>query len=214
MGRPIRMENGLRSLAGMFTFLAKYTNWLHTRWPAGLIEKGPKINDDGTTRVPGVRVVGDLTGVPLLKFSADGGARAVRAISQEGEFERGKVGLDRDLVIIGAGVSGISAAIEAKKMGLNFVVYEASRAFSTIHNFPRRKPIYAYPSDMEPAGAFSFKSSVKEDLLEELAEARTRYGIETVEGRAEKISKSPNGLEVHLASGERVSAQRVIVAIG
>ena len=56
--------------------LASYVRWLHTGWPAGTVEKLPEVNEDGTTRVPGVRVVGDLTGVPLLKFSADTGARA------------------------------------------------------------------------------------------------------------------------------------------
>ena len=56
----------------------RYTHWLHTRWPAGTVEKLPEVREDGTTAVPGVRIVGDLTGVPLLKFSSDTGARAVQ----------------------------------------------------------------------------------------------------------------------------------------
>jgi NosR/NirI family nitrous oxide reductase transcriptional regulator len=46
--------------------IARYTQWLHTRWPAGTVEKLPDTREDGTTAVPGVRIVGDLTGVPLL----------------------------------------------------------------------------------------------------------------------------------------------------
>ena len=38
--------------------ISRYTRWLHTRWPAGLVEKLPDVNADGTTAVPGVRVVG------------------------------------------------------------------------------------------------------------------------------------------------------------
>ena len=57
--------------------IARYTHWLHTRWPAGTVEKLPDVREDGTTAVPGVRVVGDLTGVPLLKFSSDTGAREI-----------------------------------------------------------------------------------------------------------------------------------------
>ena len=57
--------------------IARYSRWLHTMWPAGTVEKLPDVREDGTTAVPGVRVVGDLTGVPLLKFSSDTGARAV-----------------------------------------------------------------------------------------------------------------------------------------
>ena len=55
--------------------IARYAHWLHTMWPAGTVERLPEVRDDGTTAVPGVRVVGDLTGVPLLKFSSDTGAR-------------------------------------------------------------------------------------------------------------------------------------------
>src|SRR5204863_2825839 len=97
--------------------LARYARWLHTMWPAGTVEKLPRVNPDGTTNVPGLRVVGDLTGIPLLKFSSDTGARAVRAIAQELSHERepsGSAARLLELVIIGAGVSGMAAALEAK----------------------------------------------------------------------------------------------------
>lgn len=198
----------------MLSLVSKYTHWLHSQWPAGLVEKGPRVNDDGTTRIAGVRVVGDLTGVPLLKFSADSGAKAIQAILNEPRFKANNGSSDYDVVILGAGVSGLSAAIEAKKAGLKFVVYEASEALSTIRNFPRKKPIYAYPTDMEPEGELRFTSNIKEGLLDELSEQREQHGIEAVEGRAEKIAESASGLVVHLASGEKPTAQRVIVAIG
>src|SRR5436190_14119007 len=66
--------------------ITRYVHWLHTRWPAGTVEKLPEIGPDGATSVPGVRITGDLTGIPLLKFSADTGARAVQAILREPEF--------------------------------------------------------------------------------------------------------------------------------
>ncbi|MCH6257135.1 NAD(P)-binding domain-containing protein [Puniceicoccaceae bacterium K14] len=198
----------------MLRLISKYTRWLHTAWPAGTVEKAPKVNDDGTTRVPGLRVVGDLTGVPLLKFSADSGARSVESILQEADFEKGKAGFDFDLVIVGGGVSGLSAAIEAKKAGLNFVVYETSAVLSTIRNFPRGKPIFTYPSDMTPAGELRFNSSVKEDLIDELEEQRSSHGIESVEANVERVSREGGGLVIHLASGDHKKAQRVIIAIG
>src|ERR1041384_7796329 len=108
--------------------ITRYVHWLHTRWPAGTVEKLPEVGPDGTTAVSGVRITGDLTGIPLLKFSADTGARAVQAILREPDFRssdilvatgRGKDAAPTndllDLAIIGAGVSGISAALEAQK---------------------------------------------------------------------------------------------------
>src|SRR6185503_5226834 len=52
--------------------VARYTRWLHTRWPAGSVEKLPEIGSDGSTNVPGVYIAGDLSGIPLLKFALDG----------------------------------------------------------------------------------------------------------------------------------------------
>jgi NosR/NirI family nitrous oxide reductase transcriptional regulator len=105
-------------------WIARYAHWIHTMWPAGTVEKLPDAREDGTTAVPGVRIVGDLTGIPLLKFSSDTGARAVQAIAAERGFASGprEDGGIVDIAIIGAGVSGMAAALEAKKAGLSFAI--------------------------------------------------------------------------------------------
>lgn len=196
--------------------IQRYYTWLHGKWPAGGVEKGPEVNEDGTTGLKGVRVVGDLTGVPLLKFSADTGARAVQAILDESGFKKG-AGNDSgiyDLAIVGAGVAGLSAAVEAKKAGLNFVLYEADEPFSTIHNFPRKKPIYTYPSEMEHAGELTFKSDVKEDLLEELKAQQEAHGIEATRAKVDNLTREGGTLTINFTDGEPTKAQRVIVAIG
>src|SRR5450755_3236962 len=137
----------------MFGLLQRYTKWLHAQWPAGSVEKLPVCGEDGVTAIPGVRIAGDLTGIPLLKFSSHTGANAVRAILREPNFSKPESGNQKpesdlfDLAIIGAGVAGISAAIEAKRAGLKFVVFEATEIFSTVVNFPKAKPIYTYPTD-------------------------------------------------------------------
>ena len=58
--------------------LKNYTRWLHGRWPAGVVEKLPEVDENGLSNIPGLYIVGDLTGIPLLKFSADSGVRAVQ----------------------------------------------------------------------------------------------------------------------------------------
>ena len=198
----------------MFTCIKNYTHWLHGKWPAGAVEKTPHANDDGTCNVPGIRIVGDLTGVPLLKFSADTGARAVREILAEADFKKGGEPAVLDLAIIGAGVSGISAAIEAKKAGLNFQIYESAEAFSTIKNFPRKKPIFTYPTEMVPEGEMRFQATVKEDLLTELAAQQAAHDIVPVAAHTERVERVGGELKVAFKEGEPVRARRVIVAIG
>lgn len=228
--------------------IAVYTHWLHTRWPAGKPEALPVVREDFTTAVPGLYVVGDLTGVPLLKLSADSGAKAVAHILGDRAFQNrarpdamdsfGGAAVPFDLVIIGAGVAGMSAALEAEKAGLRFLVLESSEAFSTIANFPARKPIYTYPTEMTPAGELRFRAEVKEELVEELRE-QTGH-IKPAMGRAQRVIRRGGGgggmLEVELEPevGEQADdvmpvdeahrakarpprpllAHRVIVAIG
>ena len=194
----------------------RYMHWLHTRWPAGVVEALPEVGENGATNVPGVYVVGDLTGIPLLKFSADSGARAVSAIVAESRFkdDRGKKAQGvRDLVIIGAGVSGVSAALEAKKSGLDFVLLEATQLFSTVANFPKGKPIYTYPREMTPAGELQFSREIKEELLDEMQTQAS--GVRPELKRVERLEKKGGVIVCHLAEkGQTLEALRVIVAIG
>ena len=193
--------------------ISAYTHWLHTRWPAGEVENLPAVGPDGETTLPNVRIAGDLSGIPLLKFSADTGARAVQAILREPGFKKQDAGLD--LAIIGGGVAGISAALEAKKAGLRFQVFEAAEPFSTIANFPKGKPIYTYPTEMKPAGEMQFQADVKEALLDELEEQRKRAEVSVTRARADCIESRADGVVVHFADGAPdVKARRALIAIG
>lgn len=174
----------------------------------------PEVEADGTCALPGVRVVGDLTGIPLLKFAVDTGAKAVQAICAEAGFASTQEPGLYDLVIVGGGVSGLSAALEAQARGLRFVVYEAGEPFNTIVGFPKQKPIYTYPSDLVPAGHLTVSATVKEDLIVELERQRQAAGIEVVRGSVERLSRAGGTLQVHLKDQPPVRAQRVIVAIG
>ncbi len=200
----------------MPSLLARYTYWLHTCWPAGTVEKLPACDERGRTNVPGVRIVGDLTGVPLLKFSSDSGARAVREIAAElGQPEtRNQTPETLDLAIIGAGVAGISAAIEARRAGLSFAVFEATQVFSTVANFPKAKPIYTYPTEMQLDGGLQFTADVKEALLDEMEAQRRAAGIEVTAARIEKVTRQGDLLILHGPEKPAATARRVIVAIG
>ncbi|MET0620611.1 MAG: NAD(P)-binding domain-containing protein, partial [Thermoanaerobaculia bacterium] len=198
--------------------LARYTRWLHTRWPAGTVDRLPEVREDGTTAVPGVRITGDLTGIPLLKFSSDGGARAVRAILAEPGFRGGERSASAvlDLAIVGGGVSGVAAAIEANKAGLRYRLYEAAEPFATVVNFPKGKPIFTYPVGMTPSGGLQFRPEVhpKEQLLADLERERREAGVEVTSARIERIERAGDRLVLHHAGGQRTEARRAIVAIG
>ncbi len=198
----------MSSIAHLLQIPARYIHWLHTRWPAGTVERLPEVAEDGSTNIPGLYVVGDLTGIPLLKFALDSGARVVQKIapSQGGDV--------LDVAIVGGGVSGIAAAVEAKKRGLSFEVFEAAEPFSTIINFPKGKHIFTYPTDFQPAGDLTVSALLKEGLVEELESQRKKAGIETTSARIEMIGRDGDTLVVKVADSEPRKARNVIVAIG
>lgn len=199
---------------------SRYYHWLHGKWPAGTVEKLPVVGDHGLTNLPGVRIVGDLSGVPLLKFSSETGTQAIRAILAEPDFapQRGKEPGVLDVAIIGGGVSGVSAAMEAAKAGLNFRLFEATQLFSTVANFPKAKPIFTYPTDLTPAGGIQYSdaSGVKESLLEDMERQRKAAGIEAVAARIERIERTGGAFTLHHGDDAKTKtrALRVVVAIG
>ena len=207
----------MNKILSFFKPVTAYTHWLHTQWPAGTVEKLPEVDENGKTSVEGVRIVGDLTGIPLLKFSSDTGARAVQAILAEPNFASSKSSDPEliDIAIIGAGVSGIAAAMEAKSANLSYKVFEASEIFSTVVNFPKAKPIYTYPTEMTPAGQLQFTATVKETLIEEMEAYRKKAGVDVTFARIESIERKGSELLLHHGDKKTVTrARRVIVAIG
>lgn len=195
----------------MPAILTRYTRWLHSRWPAGTVEKLPVVDERYRSNVPGLYIVGDLTGIPLLKFSSDSGARAIGDILADRSLTPGS-GPGVDVAIIGAGVSGMAAALAASEAGLSYQIIEATEPFSTIVNFPKNKPIYTYPREMTPAGELQFTAQVKEPLVEELR--LQTAAVTPLLARVERVTRQGDGFELEIPDGQNIQAQRVVVAIG
>ena len=156
--------------------------------------------------------------MPLLKFALDSGVRAVRTIALELE-RRAKPAKGAptdvvDVVILGGGVAGMAAAIEARLIGLSFEVIEANEPFATIADFPRGKPIFTYPMSLMPEGALQVRATVKEQLLDELRAQVERVGVPVTRARAERVLREGGALTVKLDGGGTRRARAVLVAIG
>ncbi|MEM1013221.1 MAG: NAD(P)-binding domain-containing protein [Planctomycetota bacterium] len=214
------------------TWLSRYAHWLHLQWPGGTVEKLPIAGPDGSTNVPGLSIVGDLTGVPLLKLSANAGYDAACRVAGELEGETSEDGV-LDVAIIGGGTAGFSAAVAAREKGLRYCVFEGSSPFNTIKGFPKGKPIFTYPTETR-VKAFDLheKSNIKEGLVEDLEEQTVDTGLKWVTARVEQVNRkgglfhvklakpaqTPDGVHLNgtgfVTDGEVVKAKRVIVGIG
>lgn len=126
----------------------------------------PRIDDALAARdAPGVHLAGDVTGLPLIRNAINQGAHAVRAIAASLRSERARAAELLDLVIVGAGPAGISAALEAKQQGLRYIVLEQASAAESIRSFPRGKLVFDQPLGMPMVGDLWLRESSKEELL-------------------------------------------------
>jgi thioredoxin reductase len=113
---------------------------------------------------PGLFLAGDVTGLPLIKHAIAQGARAVDAVAASLAGERAPAG-ELDLLVVGAGPAGISAALRAKELGLSCAIVEQGSAAQSIRSFPRGKLVFDQPLDLPVAGKLWLRESTKEELL-------------------------------------------------
>jgi thioredoxin reductase/NAD-dependent dihydropyrimidine dehydrogenase PreA subunit len=170
--------------------------------------------------VPGVYLAGDITGLPLIKNAIHQGALAADRVFEDltRQSEKGKGGLD--LLIIGAGPAGISAALRASALGLAFAVVEQGDVAQSIQSFPRGKLVFDQPLELPTAGKLWLKESTKEELLLHWMRIVRRERLPIHEGtRMTRLEKRAVGFCVTTEPREggppqAWEARRVIVAVG
>ncbi len=82
-----------------------------------------------------------------------------------------------DLIIIGAGPAGISAAYEAKQHGLNYLVIDKGLIGNTVYNYPVGLTVFSTVNELEitPGG---LKPARKKPTREELLSYYVRFTLE------------------------------------
>ena len=128
----------------------------------------PIVDANYESNVKGIHVIGDVTGLPLVKVAANQGADVIAKMERRGLFGAGAGDGHRlDIVIVGAGPAGLSAAVEAQKRGLRYVVLERNAAASTVRSFPPGKKVYAEPRFLKNASELPVEGDrAKDDFLQ------------------------------------------------
>src|SRR6476620_603037 len=122
-----------------------------------------------------------------------------------------------DLLIIGAGPAGISAAYEAKKAGLDYVVIEQGLIGNTIYSYPVGLTVVSTTNELEFREG-ELKPAREKPTREELLSYYVRFVIDNelnIHAEEAVLAVSANGDGFSVATDKDVyRAKNVLFAIG
>ena len=175
----------------------------------------PLVHENFETNVPGVFIVGELSGMGLIKTAVNEGKLVVDHLRQRlSETSDSPAAEMFDIAIVGAGPAGLSASLTAQQYGLRYITLEQGEIASTIRQYPRQKFLMAEPIQIPLYGTLYVGDGTKEALLSvwEAIIANTGVQIRTNE-RVELVQRNSSGFHVKTASGD-YRARYVVLALG
>lgn len=174
----------------------------------------PFLKKHNESNIPGLYIVGDLAGAPVIKYAMAQGFEVIEHIATLPNAIGGSDQELHDVVIIGAGASGLNAALQAKERGMRYVLLEKEQIANTIENFPEGKYVYAEPDTQPPKGKLWLDGATKEDLTKRWNQIikDNRLDVRTAEG-VTGLEKKDGVFTVKTAKGAYRS-KRVVLATG
>jgi thioredoxin reductase (NADPH) len=177
------------------------------------------------TDVPGCFIIGDVSGTPLIKNATNEGSDCVKFIHDElrgGAPAEPKS--DVEVVIVGVGPAGLSAAVTAQKLGLSYAAVEQDKVLATIEAYPANKYVFFKPDTMEPRGGIRPEGAgmQREAILAGWVRAMNTAGVKVSEQESCKSVRRAEDGDYFVVRTERgvekqqvtYSARRVVLALG
>jgi thioredoxin reductase/ferredoxin len=173
----------------------------------------PVLDDERQTTVAGLYIAGELGGLSLVRNAVDQGRAVAHSVARRLEGDgRGRGHQLHDLLIVGAGPAGLSAALASVELGLDYVVLEQEGSFGgTIFHYPRRKLVHTQPVDLPLHGRLERAEHSKEELLELFEGLMRRHGLRIDFGR--KLTSLRRENEGFVLEAARVGAAADAMAL-
>lgn len=173
----------------------------------------PHVNQNFETNSRGIYIAGELGGMGLIKNSVEQGQQAMQNIVKNKKPSKENV---LDVVIVGAGPAGISAALEAKKNGLSCIVLEQDSLGGTVYTFPREKIVMTSPMDLPLYGKVKLYETSKDELLQLWEKVITDHDIKIIENtKVEDVIAAQNDtFKIKTINGQEYMCNTVLLSIG
>jgi thioredoxin reductase/polyferredoxin len=189
----------------------------------------PALGRGNESSVQGLHVIGDLAGAPVIKLAMAQGVEVIDYLASLPEMKEPAASSGDpellDVLVVGAGASGLNAALAAKERGWRCAVLEKERIANTIDQFPEGKWVYAEPDAVPPKGKLWLDGAEKEELVarwkqivrDNGLDVRTEQPLLKLERRDGRFAATtPKGTlhakKVVLATGQRGNPRKLGVA--
>lgn len=136
----------------------------------------PVMTENNETNIDGLFIAGELGGLALIRNAINQGRRVAEHIASIIDQPVSDTSM-YDLVIVGAGPAGLSAALTAKKHNLSYMVIDQQEAGGTILHYPRKKLVMTKPVELPMYGWLKHPEYTKEELLEIWEEIETKFDL-------------------------------------
>lgn len=186
------------------------------------VRKVPKRDNRFQTNAPGIYLIGDVSGTPLIKNAIEEGAGVIENIAEDLQKSPAN-GADYDVAIVGIGPGGLSATSIAAQRGLRYVAIEQEKVAATIQStYPAGKYVFFKPDAPLKRGGIKLDGAgaPKEDMLGAWFDAIKQYNLKINEYETCKSVKNDNGVFVVSTESEKTKqaaeykARSVVIAVG
>ena len=170
----------------------------------------PVIDEHYETNVKDIFIVGELGGMGLIKNAVRQGKTALEYIAAHHTAHTA----DYDVVIIGAGPSGLASGLTAASKKLKYIVLEQSDIGGAILHYPRAKVVMTAPVELPLWGKLKLTEVSKETLLDVWQKiiAKTSLNV-SINEKVVDVRKADGCFSI-TTSQRTLTAAKIVLALG
>src|SRR5882672_6579706 len=169
------------------------------------------------TTIKNMFIVGELGGLALIKNAINQGRDCIDIIAQKAASQNGARRSPDvyDVLIVGAGPAGISAALRATEKKLNYITIDEGEMGGTVAKYPRQKLVMTSPVEFPMHGKFKKTELSKEELIAFWVKVLERADFKLRQGeKVEDIKKGEDGIFTVTTPKGQYRAQSMVLALG
>src|SRR5580693_3143741 len=177
----------------------------------------PYLTPQFETTIKNMFIVGELGGLALIKNAINQGRDCIDTIANKYASQGGVRRFPDvyDVLIVGAGPAGISAALRATEKKLNYLTIDEGEMGGTVAKYPRQKLVMTSPVEFPMHGKFKKTELSKEELIAFWHKVLERADFKLRQGeKVEDIKKGEDGIFTVATIKAQYRANTVVLALG